>query len=162
MASAIEKLWPSHVDPAMGLPAGERKAIHKGAWKRWQSRRSNYIVYTIYGLAGIALVSTFRDSAGWLATQIGVGGWTWKLVRITAMAVWFGAWFVLGGAMLQRWRFAPCVWAELRSRGHDVCPHCGYWLRGLEDGDGGSDLRCPECGVAIDREPAQEDARDGA
>ena len=51
--------------------------------------------------------------------------------------------FVVGGAVLQRFRFAPCVYRATRSHGHDVCRKCGYWLRGLGD----NVKRCPECGA---------------
>jgi hypothetical protein len=39
-------------------------------------------------------------------------------------------------------RLPRFVYAELRSRGHDVCPGCGYPRRGLADAEA-----CPECGV---------------
>lgn len=32
--------------------------------------------------------------------------------------------------------------AALREMGYDVCPDCGYWIRGLGD----EVKRCPECG----------------
>lgn len=35
------------------------------------------------------------------------------------------------------------VYAELRARGNDVCPGCGYPRRGLSEADA-----CPECGAA--------------
>ncbi len=50
------------------------------------------------------------------------------------------------GAIVPSWfvqhRLPRFVYAELRSRGHDVCPDCGYLRRGLTDGEA-----CPECGV---------------
>jgi hypothetical protein len=37
---------------------------------------------------------------------------------------------------------SPFICRALRERGHDVCPDCGYLLRGL----GKEIVRCPECG----------------
>lgn len=38
-------------------------------------------------------------------------------------------------------RLPRYVFVELRARGHDVCPSCGYVRRGLD-----ADSPCPECG----------------
>lgn len=38
-------------------------------------------------------------------------------------------------------RLPRFVYAELRTRGHDVCPGCGYLRRGLME-----ESACPECG----------------
>lgn len=52
------------------------------------------------------------------------------------------------GAVLPAWlmqrRVRPFVYVELRRRGHNVCPKCGYLRTGLEDTQ-----PCPECGTAL-------------
>jgi hypothetical protein len=49
---------------------------------------------------------------------------------------------LLAFALVWRSAYATTVYRTLRELGHDVCPHCGYWLQGL----GEEILRCPECG----------------
>jgi hypothetical protein len=83
------------------------------------------------------------DAGGGVARWLGASGWVHKLFRAAGPFVLFVLCFVLGGAVLQRLRFAPCVYRALRGHGYDVCTRCGYWLRGL-----GDDIsRCPECGT---------------
>ncbi len=68
--------------------------------------------------------------------------------------LWVPAWLVMvlvSGYFMTLALHAPGVarntYAELRRRGYEVCPGCGYALRGLEpDAE-----RCPECGR--EREP---------
>lgn len=43
-----------------------------------------------------------------------------------------------------RAQHARMVRRILRELGHEVCPQCGYWLRGLRD----DATKCPECGAA--------------
>lgn len=49
-----------------------------------------------------------------------------------------------------RWIWRPQTLRALASMGYEVCPRCGYWLRGLPEGED----RCPECGAK--REPMPE------
>jgi rubrerythrin len=47
--------------------------------------------------------------------------------------------------LLMMWRsaYAPTMYRTIREFGHEVCPKCGYWLRGL-----GEEIdHCPECGA---------------
>ncbi|MGD2107991.1 MAG: hypothetical protein PVI86_01240 [Phycisphaerae bacterium] len=143
----MSKLWPSYVNPALQLTRLERKEVHREAWKIWAANRWNMVVYlmlpTLY-LAGVFFAS---DVGGWLASLIGVDGRAYKLFRAFGPALLAALCFVGGGVILQRYRFAPCVYRALRKKGHDVCLKCGYWLRGLPD----NAPRCPECGRKTDR-----------
>ena len=68
-------------------------------------------------------------AGGAIAAFIGAGGLMLRLFRAAALLLLFATCFILGGAILQRYRFAPCVYRATRRHGLDVCPHCGYWLR---------------------------------
>jgi hypothetical protein len=80
--------------------------------------------------------------------MVTTGGLGFRVSRAAAIVLSYVIWFVLGGVLLMRWRFAPCVYRSLRSHGHDVCSRCGYWLRGLEP----DQAHCPECGEPIRQE----------
>jgi hypothetical protein len=121
----------------------QRKEVHRDAWKLWWANKRNIAFYLLLPACYMLLVWFSSDAGGWLASLIGVSGRTHKLFRAAAPLVLFVLCFVLGGAILQRYRFAPCVYRALRARGHGVCIRCGYWLRGLPDTSG----RCPECGT---------------
>ncbi len=60
----------------------------------------------------------------------------WFVLYIAAVATVF--------VVLRKVGFAPCVYAELRKRGYNVCARCGYLLDGLPDGS----TTCPECGTS--------------
>jgi hypothetical protein len=139
----MTRLWPTYIEPELALDEAQRKAIHRDAWRLWFADRWNLIIYIIYIPLGLLVMIAARDLLGLLASVIGAGGTAYSATRIAGLVLGLVGYFVLGGAVLQRWRFAPCVWRALRARGHDVCPKCGYWLRDLPD-----DVHhCPECGA---------------
>lgn len=55
--------------------------------------------------------------------------------------VFIGLW-----AIVYHRRFTRLVFAELRDRGHPVCPVCGYYT-----GEGVRGAACPECGATDER-----------
>ena len=136
-------IWPDYVQRELPLTPQERKAVHREAWKLWWANKWNLILYLALPAFYLLTVFSASDVGGRLATLIGVGGWIHRLFRAGAPFVLFVACFVVGGAVLQRLRFAPCVYRALRYHGYEVCARCGYWLRGL----GNDILRCPECGT---------------
>lgn len=77
-------------------------------------------------LGMVVYFAFFRTSLIGIAVMLGVQ------IAIT--------WIVF--AFIGRFTWRPLVCAELRRMGHEVCPACGYWLRGLGD----HVQRCPECG----------------
>ncbi len=136
-------LQPQYINRDLPLTKQERKAIHRAAWHLWRKDKRNFALYLALPAVYLSTVSSVRDLAGWFATLFEVTGLAHKLCRAAAPVALFLLCFFIGGAILQRFRFAPCVYQAMRRRGHDVCPRCGYWLKGLsEDVE-----RCPECGA---------------
>lgn len=145
----MSRLWPSYIEPELALDKTQRKVIHRDAWRLWLGNRWNLFIYIIYIPLGLLVMIIARDLLGLLASTIDAGGLAYKGARIAGLVLGLAGYFVLGGVILQRWRFAPCVWRSLRARGHDVCPRCGYWLRDLPDDED----RCPECGARRESMP---------
>ena len=143
-------IWPDYINRDLPLTRDQRRTIHRQAWKLWAADKWNIALYLTLPAFYLLTVFGSTQAGGWLATSIGVGGLIHKLFRAAGPIVLFVICFVLGGAVLQRFRFAPCAYRATRRHGYDVCVRCGYWLRGLDD-----DTRhCPECGSA--REPIPE------
>ena len=137
-------IWPEYVNRELPLTKQERKAVLRDAWKLWFANKWNIALYLTLPAFYLATVFGASDVGGLVATFAGGGGLIDKVFRAAAPVVLFVMCFVLGGAVLQRYRFAPCVYRATRGHGYDVCAKCGYWLRGL-----GDDIkRCPECGCA--------------
>ncbi|MCK4871675.1 MAG: hypothetical protein KAS72_03010 [Phycisphaerales bacterium] len=140
-------IWPSFVDRELPLTREQRRAIDRDAWKMWFRNRWNFILYMLVPISYVLALPLLRDAAGMLAGTLGADGLGQRMVRAGVVILLPAACFVLAGAVLQRWRFAPCVYEATRRHGCDVCTRCGYWLRGLDD----DAQRCPECGAR--REP---------
>lgn len=136
-------LWPEYIQRDLTLTKQQRKAVHRQAWKLWLRNKWNIALYLT--LLAFYLLTVFfaSDVGGRIATLIGARGWIHKLFRAGAPIALLVLCFVIGGAILQRYRFAPCVYQATRQQGYDVCRKCGYWLKGL-----GDDIKhCPECGA---------------
>ena len=146
-------IWPDYVNRDLPLTRRQRKAIHRDAWKLWAANRWNIALYLTLPAFYLLTVFFASDVGGRVATFIGADGLIHKLFRVGAPVVLFVVCFVLGGAVLQRYRFAPCVYCAMRRHGFDVCAGCGYWLKGL-DADG---VRCPECGTSRGQEEIRGD-----
>ena len=144
-------IWPDYVNRDLQLTRKERKAIHRDAWRFWWGNKRNIGVYLTLPAFYLLTVFFAADFGGWVASLVGVTGPIHRLFRAAAPVVPFVVCFVLGGAALQRYRFAPCVYRATRAHGHDVCARCGYWLKGLD-----ADIEnCPECGTP--RQPTPEE-----
>jgi len=145
-------IWPEYVNRELPLTKQERKAVLRDAWRLWFANKWNILLYLTLPAVYLLTVFFASDVGGRLATLVGAGGLINKLFRAAAPVVLFVICFVVGGAVLQRYRFAPCVYRATRRHGYDVCLECGYWLRGLID----DVKRCPECGTPQEALPTTQ------
>jgi len=129
-------IYKDYIDSAIPLNKKERRRVRYNAWKRWMKRPTNVILYGI-GVSTVVLSYLLHP----IALDVLFGHRHWSLV-LTAYFVYLALLLTLF-AILQRYRFAPCIYAELRSMHFDVCPRCGYWLKGLDN----TITKCPECGA---------------
>jgi hypothetical protein len=130
-------LVSSLIDPELSLGTSERRSIMRKAWKQWMHKPRNATLYG-FGLVGVLVVFMFGPD--FIEPLIGGHRWyytiLWFLLYLVGIVVLM---FVLRHIGL-----APCVYEELRARGYDVCPRCGY----LQTGVPPDAARCPECGSA--------------
>ena len=143
-------LGPEHINPNLQLDPQERKVIYKEAWKLWWANKLNIPIYLIVPAIYILFVWFAADWGGKLAFSIGISGFAHKCVRAASPLIVFIVCFLAGGALLQRYRFAPCVYFCLGQHGYDVCLKCGYWLKGLDT----ETTHCPECGFSRNSTPS--------
>lgn len=99
-------------------------------------------LYDVAMLAGpLAVIVPMAFGLEWLLNALGFGT-PWWIIMPTGMVP-----YALVALFGYRRRFRREVIAELRARGHNVCPACGYPREGLDDA-----APCPECGYFL---PAQ-------
>ena len=136
------KLFSSFVDPAIPLDQATTKEIHRAAWERWQSTPVNMAL-----LMAAILVPLMLDDLLFSFIEN-----LFRTSRLNSYLISFLIYvpYLFGITWLFRHlRYAPCVFAELRDRGYEVCTKCGYWLRDLDQ----SIAQCPECGRPSDAMP---------
>jgi len=138
-------LWLDHVPPAIRLSTEERRRFTR-AYRHLHSPRTLSAQTIGFSLGLIALVLWFVLLSYLAPRMVGIGGCF--LAALMLGALYPAIWLLIAAAdyALGRRR----TYGALRLVGYDVCPRCGYWLRGLpEDED-----RCPECGAK--RQPMPE------
>ena len=99
--------------------------------------------------------------AVWLASGLGL--------MFSSRSPWAGLWICItypSAAVLICFIYHPLmrffhrkeIRAEMSARGFELCPTCGYWLKGL----GADSSHCPECGTQTryPREAASERSED--
>ncbi len=142
-------LWPEYIDQDLGLSHQQRKAIHRDAWKLWSQNKKNILLYLTVPIVYLALIPFASDLGGRMASMLGAAGTLHVIARAASPVLLAAGCFVIGGSVLQRYRFAPCVYQTLQEHGHDVCERCGFWLKGLPT----EIEKCPECGTARKSRP---------
>lgn len=126
--------WPTNlIAPEIPLKPRERRAVYAGAFRRWMAGPTNRWLYG--GALGACLI-IFMVLPQAIDRLFGYHAW---YLTVAGFVIYLAV-LALAARLLQRWHFAPCVFAELRAQGIDVCSRCGFWLRGLGAGE------CPECG----------------
>lgn len=124
------------IDPSLELTPAEQRDVRRAAWGRWLSNPTHTVLNTV-GIVGALFAFLFLPDL--IEPWFGGHQWYHTLIwfGLYAAAI-FGLYFAF-----RRYGYAPCVYRELRARGHDVCASCGYNRRGLEP-----ETKCPECGRA--------------
>ncbi len=98
----------------------------------------NRINAALYAVGLIVAITMFMFLGDMIDAVFGYHRWYFS---VAALVIYVGMLFGLF-YLVQRFRYAPCVYAELREMQFNVCPRCGYWLRGLDE----TVTQCPECG----------------
>ena len=119
-------VWPEYINRDLPLTKQERKEIHHDAWRLWWANKWNMALYMTLPAFYLLTVFFASHAGGRVATLIGAGGWMHRLFRAGDPVALFVICFVVGGAILQRSRFPPCVCRTTRQRGYDICAKCGY------------------------------------
>jgi hypothetical protein len=122
----IRWLWYDYVDPALPLTLEQRLEISVRSKRMCSGREA-----VCMGAAVLTIILAWY----WAGTP--TSGSVWLDVALFVASLWVFSLVVV--AYTRR----PVVWQSLREFGYDVCPSCGYWLRGLDE----KVERCPECGA---------------
>lgn len=127
-----------HIPAELPLNKWQRKSIAADARHAWLRHRWNGAILFGWMLLNLVIAAFGLGLLRWLHS---IRGWP-DLSSLFCFAGAFGLWIAF---VFWRERTLPrFVYAELRLRGHDVCPGCGYLRRGLADADA-----CPECGAEV-------------
>jgi ssDNA-binding Zn-finger/Zn-ribbon topoisomerase 1 len=135
------RLSPPLIDPALPIDTRTRRKIRRVAWRKWNENPAKGITFGLLAAAPLFLTTLLPPAMR--TTQLGIPA-------LAIVAITYIIYICILAQILRRFWYAPYVYAELRTRGYDVCPKCGYWLRDLDD-----DIqRCPECGRTREAIPA--------
>lgn len=129
------------------LPAGlmlskpERCQIVKVTARKWlRHSRLSLAMQAAYWLAALSLILYTNSNAGRFSDGVLLG------CLMFVVALWVSATVIV----MLNWSYPQHLYTELRARGHNVCPKCGYLRTGLED-----TAPCPECSGLIGRSTEQ-------
>lgn len=141
----IRWLWGNYIEPEWKLSRKESREVHRIVSKRYVRPvwlfgfTGAWVVIVMVAVkllhmpvAGWMGSLSMRYPFSWLASMVGI------IVPLMVLSIWS-----------YRWVYTRPVRLAMRELGYDVCPGCGYWLRGLNE----SVMRCPECGAVRERMP---------
>lgn len=136
MKTLLDRHHFRFIPAELGIPREVKAHVHARAWYRWRQNDANFAIYTVWVVclaAGVLAAPLLGDAA-----PFGI-----SLSGPLKSLIFYGYLLVVGVGgftLMQRFRFAPCVWAELHARGYPICS-CGYAREGIAP-----DAACPECG----------------
>lgn len=131
-----------HIPAELPLDRWQRKSIAidaRRAWL-WDARTRLQVslwlaLVGVLGLLGVMLFRWLHRAQGWPDFTVPLFLYGWSISAYLLFLIW------------RERRLAKCVYAQLRLRGHDVCPRCGYLRRGLAKAE-----PCPECATVVSQE----------
>ena len=126
------------IDQGAPIPAADRRAAMRAAARRCvdiRRLRPGDVAVLILPAVGSILImlAANRVLAGLGFDPSGV-----------PLGIAGGVLYVAAFGLVYRRRYTRLVIEELRVRGHDVCPRCGYFRSGIAGGS-----PCPECGASV-------------
>ena len=136
-------LKPQYFSRDIPMTPSQRRAINREATKCWWRRPRNAVLAAAFVLVWMFLSRWLIDYVDEHITRHGA------YARIAVEFGLLGVYLFTLVTVVLRYDYAPLVRRVARQRGHDICLHCGYWLRGLPD----DIARCPECGARRETEP---------
>lgn len=123
-------------DPQLGISKKDQNLILGAASSAWLKNKRNLLLYFVVILGWAACIALGK----YLINQTGTIPATYQTI------LWILSFilFLLGSHyLIFHLRFNTYLYKELRSRGHDICPKCGYILVDIPL----SETNCPECGT---------------
>lgn len=138
----IRWLWGNYIEPEWKLSRPEVREVHRIVKKRHVRPAALFGLTAAWLAIMLAALKLLHLPAIGLLGSLGLWSWhAWMIgmamiiLPLMVLAIW-----------TFRWVYTKPVRMAMRELGYDVCPGCGYWLRGLDD----RVQHCPECGMKKD------------
>jgi hypothetical protein len=140
ISGAMKKRWTyqSYVDADLKLsPETRKQAEQRMSALMGRHRSFRWLVLGMCAATPFVVIFGGRFVVG-LLNDLSVPHWIGSLLGQVGVAALCTAACL---AVFWRTHVRPMRLA-LREMGYDICPRCGYWLKGLPT----TEARCPECG----------------